>query len=120
MKEAIRTLQNRVNAALLESDWETLNDLSPRTLGSYARGASSSIGTSGSASTGPAPTNRSSCNLPRQICARTTASASGSTSSTLSASTRGKPTPADSGVTQVWVTDHGGWELAAVQYTSIR
>jgi hypothetical protein len=34
MKEAIRTLQNRVNAALLESDWETLNDLSPRTLGS--------------------------------------------------------------------------------------
>jgi Domain of unknown function (DUF4440) len=23
-------------------------------------------------------------------------------------------------VTRVWVTDHGGWELAAVQYTSIR
>ncbi len=72
-RETVRTLRDRVNKALLGSDWETLNKLIAPTPGSSAPGAP----------------------------------------------TRGETITSRFRVTQVWVTDHGKWQLAAVQYTSL-
>jgi hypothetical protein len=119
MEESVRSLQDRVNAALLASDWETLNDL----VAPDAR----MIGPKGfmiDRDTWIGVHQESEYQQVRLQPAETevhTYDRAGIRLDVVDSEClyKGETHAGRFRVTQVWVTDHDRWQLAAVQYTAL-
>lgn len=119
MEETIRALQDRVNTALLGSDWQTLNELiAPDALIIGPKGFIISrdtwIGVRKDSQYQQVRLE------PAETEVRTYDNAGIRFDVVESECTyKGETIAGRFRVTQVWATDHGNWQLAAVQYTSL-
>jgi Domain of unknown function (DUF4440) len=120
VKETVRSLQDRVNAALLESDWETLNDLvapEARIIGpkGFMIDRDEWIGVHQGSEYQQVRLQ------PTETDLRTYDRAGIRVDIVDSECIyKGETHAGRFRVTQVWVSDHDRWQLAAVQYTSLR
>jgi uncharacterized protein (TIGR02246 family) len=119
MDSAIRTLQDRVNAALLKSDWQTLNDLvapDARIVGpkGFIIGRDTWIGVHEESQYQQVrlETSETEVNTYDNAGVRFDVVDSECTY-------RGETITGRFRVSHTWVTDDGKWQLAAVQYTSL-
>jgi hypothetical protein len=120
MKEIVRTLQDRVNAALLESDWETLNDLvapDARIIGpkGFMIDRDEWIGVHQGSEYQQVrlqPTETDLCTYDRVSIRFDIVDSE--------CLYKGETHSGRFRVIQVWVTDHDRWQLAAVQYTALQ
>jgi len=119
MEQTVRSLQDRVNAALLGSDWETLDEL----VSPYAR----IIGPKGFIITRDEWIGVHKESDYQQVRLETsetdvhTYDNAGIRFDVVDSECtyKGETIAGRFRVTQVWVTDHGKWRLAAVQYTPL-
>jgi hypothetical protein len=119
MEETIRTLQDRVNAALLASDWATLNDLvapDARIIGPKGFTISRDEWIGAHQETGYQQV--------RLDVTDTEVHAYDHAGVRIDAvesecAYHGETITGRFRVTQAWMTDHGRWQLAALQYTSL-
>jgi len=119
MEETIRTLQERVNTALLESDWETLNDLvtpDARIIGprGFIISRDEWIGVHQGSDYQQVKLEASDTEVHTYDSAGIRFDVVDS-----ECSYKGETIAGHFRVTQVWATDRGRWQLAAVQYTSL-
>ena len=119
MDETVRTLQDRVNAALLASDWQTLNELiapDARIIGpkGFIIDRNTWIGVHRDSQYQQIRLE------PTETDVRTYDNA-GIRFDVLESECKyhGETIAGRFRVSQVWVTSHGNWQLAAVQYTSL-
>ncbi len=119
MEETVRTLQDRVNVALLESDWETLNELiapDARIIGpkGFVISRDTWIGIHKESEYQQVRLE------PTETDVHTYDNAGIRFDVVDSECTyKGETITGRFRVAQVWVTDHDRWQLAAVQYTSV-
>ncbi len=119
MEETVRILQDRVNTALLGSDWRTLNELiAPDARITGPRGfiidRDTWIGV-------PKDSEYQQVRLEPTETDVGTYDNAGIRFDVIESECKykGETIAGRFRVTQFWVTDHGNWRLAAVQYTSL-
>src|SRR6266536_2191103 len=119
MEQTVRTLQDRVNAALLGSDWQTLNDLiatDARIIGprGFIIDRDTWIGVHKESEYQQVRLQASDTEVHTYDHAGIRFDVVDS-----ECTYKGETITGRFRVTQVWVTDHQKWQLAAVQYTSL-
>jgi Domain of unknown function (DUF4440) len=119
MEQTIRTLQDRVNQALLASDWATLNDLvapNARIIGPKGFMISRDEWIGAHQDTGYQQVRLDATDT--EVHAYDQAGIR--VDSVESECTyHGETITGRLRVTQAWMTEHGQWQLAAVQYTAL-